>query len=357
MNIRTKGAALGVALVLSSPVWADDVPPPAAEAKAEVTWEGDFDKAVAEAKKEHKDLFIDFTGSDWCGWCIKLHEEVFSHDDFLAAAQKDYVLVALDYPHSDEAKAKVPNQARNDELAKTHKIGGYPTILLMTADGDVFGRGSYQPGGSAKYVEYIAKLRADGKPALISAKAILAELAAAKDGEKAPVLEKAATALGALDPGAATAEMLSEPVKAAFESDPENKSGLRVRAAKALLKTGTADEGVMDAATTLDPKNEKGLLEYVVAAKTMTLRSLDDVKAWAKSCDDLFALGEPKDKKVGKQLAANCMFMNFQHLKDQDKAKVYAKKVQDYGFETGDERLKMLVDKVLGTDAPAKPAK
>src|SRR6187455_3462039 len=136
MNAHLKFAALGVALAVTAPAWADDIAPaPAAETKAEEKWVADFDKAVEQAKKEHKDLLVDFTGSDWCSWCVRLHEEVFSHDDFLAAAQKDYVLVSLDYPHGEEAKAKVPNAARNDELAKQHKIGGFPTVLLMTADG------------------------------------------------------------------------------------------------------------------------------------------------------------------------------------------------------------------------------
>lgn len=353
MSFSMKGAALGAALVLSAPCWADDIPAPAAEAKTEANWVADFDKAVEQAKKEHKDLLVDFTGSDWCIWCKRLHEEVFAHDDFLGAAQKDYVLVALDYPHGDEAKAKVPNAARNDELAKTHKIQGFPTVLLMTADGDVFGRTGYQAGGSAKYVEHIAKLRADGLPALKSAKEILAELAAAKDGDKAAVYDKAATALVALEPGAATAQMLSGPVKAGFDSDPENKSGLRAKAAKGLLKSGMADDDVIAAASKLDPKDEAGLLEVAIFAKAQTVRDADTAKAVFGEIESLFAAGAPKDKAVGKQLAI--MGMSFANhpkvMNDPAKAKEYAKRVQGYGYEDGEERLKAFVDKLLA-DAP-----
>jgi thioredoxin-related protein len=353
MSIRMKGAALGVALVLSAPAWADDIPAPAAEAKTEAKWEGDFDKAVAQAKKEHKDLLVDFTGSDWCGWCIKLHEEVFSHDDFLAAAQKDYILVALDYPHGDEAKAKVPNAARNDELAKAHKIQGFPTVLLMSADGDVFGRTGYQAGGSAKYVEHIAKLRADGLPALKSAKAIVAELAAAKEGDKAAVYEKATAALLALEPGAATASMLAGPVKAGFDSDPENKSGLRAKAAKAMFKSGTAEEDVIAAASKLDPKNEQGLFEYALLAKAQSVHDADGAKAAFAEIDALFAGGGVKDKAVRKQLAIVGMsFANHpQVMNDKAKAKAYALRVRECGYEDGEDRLKKFVDGLIGDEA------
>ena len=67
---------LAVAALLSSPAIADDT-----------DWIGDFDKAVALAKETGKDLFVDFTGSDWCGWCIRLHDEVFVHSEFLEPVQ------------------------------------------------------------------------------------------------------------------------------------------------------------------------------------------------------------------------------------------------------------------------------
>jgi thioredoxin-related protein len=351
MNSHLKFALLGAALAVTAPAWADDVPP-TAEAKTEAKWVADFDKAVEQAKKEHKDLFVDFTGSDWCSWCIKLHEEVFSHDDFLAAAQKDYVLVSLDYPHSDEAKAKVPNAARNDELAKTHKIQGFPTVLLMTADGDVFAQTGYQAGGSEKYVEHIAKLRAEGLPALKESKDLAAKITAAKDDEKAALCQQAIEALSSLPDDSGLTVIRVGPVKAAFASDPENKAGIAAKAAKALFKAGAADEEILAAASKLDPKNEQGLLEQVVAAKVRTLRSIEDVKEYVAAVDSLFALGDLKDKKLAKQIAANAAFMYFQHLKDQDKAKVYAKKVQEMGFDAGEDRMKAMVEKILGADAP-----
>lgn len=121
-------------------------------------WYDDFDLASTAAKAQGKDLLVDFTGSDWCGWCIKLHKEVFVRDKFLIPAKEKFVLVALDYPRSEEAKAKVPNPERNNELRKTYKVRGYPTVLLMTADGEVYGNTGYRKGGAESYIQYLDTL-------------------------------------------------------------------------------------------------------------------------------------------------------------------------------------------------------
>src|SRR5262245_14207111 len=85
-------------------------------------WFADYDLAQKEAEKTGKDLLVDFTGSDWCGWCIRLHGEVFEHEAFDRGVEKDFVLVALDFPHAKEVKAKVPNPERNAELLRLHGV-------------------------------------------------------------------------------------------------------------------------------------------------------------------------------------------------------------------------------------------
>ena len=102
------------------------VPLHAQEKDPHAGWLTDFDKAVETAKQEKKDLLVDFTGSDWCGWCIKLKEEVFDHDEFTKAVTPHFVLVALDYPRGEEAKAKVPNPERNKELSRSTGSRAFP---------------------------------------------------------------------------------------------------------------------------------------------------------------------------------------------------------------------------------------
>ena len=70
-------------------------------------WLVDFEKAKLTAKTESKDILMDFTGSDWCGWCIKLRDEVFTKDEFKSAAPQKFVLLELDFPQSPEIKGKM----------------------------------------------------------------------------------------------------------------------------------------------------------------------------------------------------------------------------------------------------------
>jgi len=125
----------------------------ATAAFAAAGWEEDFDKAAAEAKKEGKHMLVDFTGSDWCGWCIKLDKEVFSQKEFKKYAKENLVTVALDFPRNKPQSKKV--QQRNEALMKEHGIRGFPTILVMSPEGEVIGRTGYKPGGPEEYVKHI----------------------------------------------------------------------------------------------------------------------------------------------------------------------------------------------------------
>ena len=94
----------------------------------------DFEKAKAQAAAEKKDLLMDFTGSDWCGWCIRLRKEVFDTDEFKAQAPQKYVLLELDYPQ-DQSKVSEATRAQNDRLQSQFGIQGYPTIFLADSLG------------------------------------------------------------------------------------------------------------------------------------------------------------------------------------------------------------------------------
>jgi thioredoxin-related protein len=359
MRQHLQVAAVLAALFVSSPAWADDVAPAPAETKAEAVWVDDFDKAVEIAKKEKKDLLVDFTGSDWCGWCIRLHKEVFAHDEFLSAARKQYVLVALDFPQGEDAKAKVPNPARNQELAKKYGVQGYPTILLVTPEGDVFGQTGYQPGGPEKYVEHVTRLREEGLGELTAAKELLRLIKDGKGAERTAACEKAIAALAELTPDSSKITIRVNPVKAALASDPENAQGIAAKALAAMFKVGAADESSLAAAKKFDPKNESGLLEQAVHVKSMMLASLDEAKALAKWSDELFAMGAIKDKNIEKRLSVTCAFLYQIHLGDPAKAVEYAKRAKALGFEAGEERMQQIVESVLSNEGkpPEKPNK
>ena len=73
-------------------------------------WSHDVDAALKQAKKEGKDVLMDFTGSDWCGWCIRLNKEVFSQKEFLPAVTKNFVLVELDFPRKKQLSPEIKKQ-------------------------------------------------------------------------------------------------------------------------------------------------------------------------------------------------------------------------------------------------------
>lgn len=120
-------------------------------------WQTDFDKAKTQAKAEKKLLLVDFTGSDWCTWCQKLQTEVFGKEAFKAGAPKQFVLVELDFPRGKKKLSEKVAKA-NDTLAKQYKVQGFPTILVLDADGSVMAKTGYRPGGAEKYVEHLGDL-------------------------------------------------------------------------------------------------------------------------------------------------------------------------------------------------------
>ena len=118
-------------------------------------WLTDLDEGIKVAKAEKKAILVDFTGSDWCGWCIRLKKEVFDQKEF-AAVSKDFVLVELDYPQ--RKKQSPEEKAKNKVWAEKFAIEGYPTIMLLNANGEPFAQTGYQAGGPVKYLAHLAEL-------------------------------------------------------------------------------------------------------------------------------------------------------------------------------------------------------
>lgn len=113
-------------------------------------WYQSYQQAMAKAKETGKPVMVDFTGSDWCGWCIKLHDEVFSKEEFQQWAKDNVVLLELDYPQSVPQPASLKEQ--NQELAQKFEIRGYPTVLFLDAEENVLGRYGYDEGGPENWI-------------------------------------------------------------------------------------------------------------------------------------------------------------------------------------------------------------
>lgn len=119
-------------------------------AKSEnLVWHTNVKEAMDLANKENKPLFLFFTGSDWCGWCIRLQKEVFKTPEFEAWAKEKVVLVELDFPRRSTQTDEVKMQ--NAQLQQVFAVRGYPTVWFAKAE-EKEGKINFQQLGSTGYL-------------------------------------------------------------------------------------------------------------------------------------------------------------------------------------------------------------
>ncbi len=126
-----------------------------------INWKTDFEKASATAKSSGKYMLLDFSGSDWCGWCIRLEKEVFSQDAFKDFADENLVCVLVDFPRAKEQTEELKKQ--NLDLARKYSIRGYPTIIILSPDGTSVGKTGYLQGGPWEYARHLKEIIEDYK--------------------------------------------------------------------------------------------------------------------------------------------------------------------------------------------------
>ena len=119
-------------------------------------WLTNFEKALKIAKEKQKPLLVDFTGSDWCGWCIRLDKEVFSKDEFKSFAKENLVLVEIDFPRKNNQDSFLKKQ--NNRLKRKYEIRGFPTIVLLDFNGNLIDKTGYVKGGAESYVSHLKEL-------------------------------------------------------------------------------------------------------------------------------------------------------------------------------------------------------
>ena len=125
----------------------------------ELTWQTDINKAIELSTKSKKPLMLFFTGSDWCGWCIKLQKEVFQKPEFIEWSKK-VILVELDFPKKTQLEASLKQQ--NDQLQQIFQVQGFPTIWFVSPQKNgtqinlqQLGKTGYVAGGPEKWLEAV----------------------------------------------------------------------------------------------------------------------------------------------------------------------------------------------------------
>lgn len=103
-----------------------------------LTWMGDFSVAKKQARESHKQILINFSGSDWCGPCIRLRSEILESESFVKYASDNLVLVRADFPRQKKNQLSKEQVALNESLAEIYnKDGKFPFTLLVDENGKV----------------------------------------------------------------------------------------------------------------------------------------------------------------------------------------------------------------------------
>ena len=114
------------------------------------TWTTRWETAQASARRLKRPILVNFTGSDWCGWCKQLHAEVFATAAFQEWASARVILLELDFPARTPQPSELKEQ--NARLAQQYKVEGFPTVLFLDAEGKRLGESGYLPGGPQGWV-------------------------------------------------------------------------------------------------------------------------------------------------------------------------------------------------------------
>ena len=115
----------------------------------ELVWSNNLDKSIEISKKDKKPLLLFFTGSDWCGWCKRLQNEVLRKPEFATWAKDNVVLVEVDFPRMTQLTPET--QTQNNQLQQFFEVQGYPTVWFVNAN-KVDGKVSFEKLGSTGYV-------------------------------------------------------------------------------------------------------------------------------------------------------------------------------------------------------------
>ncbi len=147
-----------IAMLLTAPIFANEAPsaPLQNQNQKTIHWQTNYNQAMSAAKKANKPVLLFFTGSDWCGWCKKMDKEVFSQPEFAQLVGNDFIFVELDYPMKNTLPSE--QQELNNKLKQQYGVTGFPTVILLDANGNFVAESGYRPGGPKAYADYLKGL-------------------------------------------------------------------------------------------------------------------------------------------------------------------------------------------------------
>jgi len=121
-------------------------------------WLTDFNTAKKEAAEKNLPIFIYFSGSDWCRYCIRLDAEVFSKKEFKKYIKDNFIPLMIDFPMKTKLAPELKKQ--NDELAEKYRVQGFPTVIILGKNEKILSVSNYIPGGVDVYIDFLKKIKA-----------------------------------------------------------------------------------------------------------------------------------------------------------------------------------------------------
>ena len=195
------------------------------EVTEESVWLTDYALAREQAAAGNKTILMNFTGSDWCGWCIRLRGEVFELPEFLEYAEKNLVLLELDFPRGKSLSPEL--MAQNSGLEEQFGVEGFPTILLVDDQGRPFAKTGYQEGGATAYVSHLTDL--------LEVRSIRDKALAAAEQSEGPERAKHLDAAISALPEDVVFPVYEPVVNEIIELDVQDKAGLKTRYGNLIL--------------------------------------------------------------------------------------------------------------------------
>ena len=121
-----------------------------------IFWYTDYKQAVEKSIEVKKPLLLNFSGSDWCGWCIKLDKEILNSKEFARLVRNKFVFVLVEFPRYKKLSNKFIKQ--NENLKNRFHIKGFPTILILDTDQNIIATTGYKHMTSEEYAEHLLLL-------------------------------------------------------------------------------------------------------------------------------------------------------------------------------------------------------
>lgn len=239
-------------------------------------WMTDLEAAKAKAAAENKAVLVDFTGSDWCGWCIRLRQQVLDTPAFEQYAKDKFVLMEVDLPQNPKFDPAL--RARNEQIAQQYAVSGFPTVMVLTPKGEVV-------GGFNGFLPTVQAVSKQLEAALTTAN-LLKQAETQQGAQQLDSLVKAYRSLP--EKMQANARSLRQRIIAL---DPQDTTGIgrvqKIEDERAALQDAlSAAQSTAEAVAVIDkalaqayPENKTGMLQMKFQVLMMGAMSVDDVKS------------------------------------------------------------------------------